>query len=153
MHFPNVTGKNIDGESYSLPGDLDGAYNVVVLAFTQEQQWDVNTWLPFLAALKRQSPSLGAYELPTLARGTFIWRRMIDYWMDQGISNPEQRATTITLYLDVAAFLRAVGLPNTSSIYTLLIDRAGRVLWWTAGVFTPEKGAALRDVVESVQVV
>jgi hypothetical protein len=144
IQFPNVTASNLHGHSFALPGDFEAAHNVVVIAFTQYQQYDVNTWLPFLSDLKHVYP-IHAYELPTIRRGNPAFRFMIDYYMTNGITDPEVRATTITLYVDVAAFMRALGLPTNGRIYTLLVDRAGEVVWRADGMFRPEKGRALAD--------
>jgi hypothetical protein len=150
MGFPSVTGNNLEGRPYRLPRDFESPYNVVLLVFTQEQQYDVDTWQPYLATLKAQVPMISTYELPTITRGTWFWRRMIDYWMVTGIPDPKVRAATITLYLDVGAFVGALKLPNTEAIYTLLLDRNGTIYWQAAGRFRPELGQHLTDTVQSL---
>jgi hypothetical protein len=74
------------------------------------------------------------------------------WWLDDamraGIPDPEARAATITLYLDKRAFRTALALPSEETIYALLVDRAGRVLWRAEGGWTEEKGHAIQQVVE-----
>lgn len=149
MTFPSVSGSNLNVRAFNLPGDFESAYNVVVLAFTEPQQYVVNSWMPFLNALKARYP-LSVYELPILPRGTWMWRRMVDYWMVTGIPDPAVRAATITLYLDVPAFLRALALPGTDTIYTLLVDRAGRVHWRADGAFSAAQGQQLVEVLQTL---
>jgi hypothetical protein len=72
---------------------------------------------------------------------------MIDYWMITGIQDPDVRATTITLYLDVPKFLQALKLPNSSTIYVLLLDRKGHVHWHTSGAYTADHAAQLTQAV------
>jgi hypothetical protein len=143
MTFPSVTAQNLERQMYHLPRDFEGVYNVVLLAFTQEQQYDVDSCMPFLRTLQTQHSALHLYELPTLPRGTWMWRRMIDYWMVTGIPDRAVRAATITLYLDVARFIRALEVPDTRAICTLLVDRAGRVYWRAYGPIQTETAQSL----------
>lgn len=143
MQFPQIKGQNIDGQSFTLPADFGGALNIVSIAFLQEHQADVNTWVPFFNTLQSEQPDLAVYELPTVKRGTWLFRRMVDYWMSSGISDPHTRATTITLYTDVQQFMQTVGLPVDDRIYILIVDRAGNIHWRTEGRYAPEKAAEL----------
>ncbi len=147
MQFPTVSGKNLEGQSYTLPGDFGSPYNVVLVAFEQEQQYDVYTWGDFLKTLQQQYPALGVYEVPTVPRFPWYQRMMLDYWMRTGIPDPKTRRTTITLYTDQQAFLQALDLPGMNSIYTLLVDREGNVYWKTAGAFTSQLGQQLQQAV------
>lgn len=141
--FPKVTGANLEGRAFVLPDEFEGERNLVLIAFTQGQQAEVDGWLPPARALAERIPDLRVYELPTVWRMPAPLRNQLDRWMRAGIPDRVTRAATITLYLDKAAFRAALGLPGEGVIYTLLVDRAGRVLWRAAGPYTAEKGADL----------
>ncbi|MCA9889760.1 MAG: hypothetical protein KC546_15375, partial [Anaerolineae bacterium] len=55
MKFPNIKGKTVNGDRRTLPQDFEGQLNVVVLAFTQYQQEDVDSWMPFLDKVQREN--------------------------------------------------------------------------------------------------
>lgn len=152
MHFPEVVGSNLQGKKFRLPGDLAGDFNIILIAFQQHQQWDVNTWLPLLKRLRRQYPALHYYELPTIWTLPRLRQMMIDMGMRMGIPDRTTRETTITLYLDKAAFRDALDIPHEDTISVLLVDRAGRVLWRTMGTYNEAKGAALEASVEQLPI-
>jgi len=148
--FPTVTGRNIDGESYTLPADFAGDYNLVLLAYTQQQQTAVNTWIPALREAEANTPGLAVYELPTLPRMNWFMRAQTDYWMSTGISDPVARATTITLYTDLSAMLAPLGVTNRNEIDLFLVDRDGNIYWHERGTYTAEKLADLLAQLETV---
>ena len=68
--------------------------------------------------------------------------------MRAGIPDRTARATTITLYLDKEPFRNALEIPDEETIYPMLVDRQGHVLWRTEGEWTPEKGEELEQIVK-----
>lgn len=145
--FPRAVGRNLEGWKFTLPFDLEGKRNVVVIAFKREQQADVDTWMPFLGEVSASHPELRVYEIPTLARGYRLMQSVIDGGMRRGIPDPAVRAATITLYIDKAPFKRALRISGEDRIHLLLVDRDGRVYWRAEGPFDP---AAAEQLVERV---
>lgn len=143
MIFPTMRGNTVNGAPRVLPRDFAGRLNVVLIAYTQDQQYDVDSWTSFLDRLRAEQPDLGIYEVPVVRRYPYLQRKLLDYWMYTGIPDPAVRDRTITLYTDVDAFNRALNLPGPQSIYVLLVDANGTVLWRTAGRFNASKAQAL----------
>lgn len=149
--FPEVSGENLLGESFDLPGDLPGAPRVAFVAFRQGQQPAVNTWLAVADGLEADHPGLRYVELPTISWPYRIMKPIIDNGMRGGIPSEEARARTITVFTRVGAFVEEAGLPGTEEIATLLIDGDGRIRWWTTGRHTGAKEAELRRAIEAVK--
>ncbi len=141
--FPNVTGSNLLRQSVVLPGGLEGEYNLVLVAFQQWQQAQVDSWVPALAELEQAFPGLAAYELPTIYRMNPLSRWFLNEGMRAGIPNDKTRRCTITLYLDKTKFRASLGIAGEDEISVLLIDRAGQVYWRTTGVFEDAKAGDL----------
>jgi len=112
VRFPAVRGSSLSGRSYTLPQDIEGEIALVMIAFQQVHQFDVNTWLPVARDLSQQYEALAYYELPTIDRLNPAARTFIDGGMRAGIPDPVARATTITLYLDKPAFRQALEIPD-----------------------------------------
>jgi hypothetical protein len=151
MQFPAVTGSNLQREKLALPQDFEGEQNLVLIAFQQWQQAQVDTWLPYARQLESTHSGVRYYELPTIQRLNVLSRTFINEGMRAGIPDPVARERTITLYVDKLAFRQALQLPGEDNIYVLLLDRQGQVLWRTEGTFTPEKGDSLMAKVEAGQ--
>jgi hypothetical protein len=149
VRFPAVRGSSLSGRRYTLPQDIEGEIALVMIAFQQVHQFDVNTWLPVARDLSQQYEALAYYELPTIDRLNPAARTFIDGGMRAGIPDPVARATTITLYLDKPAFRQALEIPDEESIVVMLIDRRGEVLWRVSGPATPEAIEALQQAAKA----
>ena len=149
--FPEVSGENLLGESFDLPDDLPGAIRVAFVAFRQNQQPDVNTWLAVADGLEADHPGLRYVEIPTIAWPYRVMKPIIDGGMRSGIPSREARARTITVFTGVGAFVEEAGLPGTDEIAVLLVDGEGRIRWWTTGRHTEGKEAELRRAIEGLE--
>ena len=143
MVFPTVTGSNLSGKRYNLPGDFEGKYNLVIVVYQRHQQGNVDAWGTLLEHLAEKHPEFRYYELPTLSNYGWIQRMFIDGGMRGGIPDRAVRSRTITLYLDVQYFNEALGIPSIDNICALLVDRAGEILWRADGDYSPQTGEAL----------
>jgi hypothetical protein len=141
--FPTVSGSNLQRTKLTLPQDFQGDRNLVLIAFQQWQQTQVDTWIPFARQLEEIYPAVRYYELPTIQRLNTLARTFINEGMRAGIPDLVARERTITLYLDKKAFREALQLPAEDDIYVLLLDQQGRVLWRAEGAYTPDKGESL----------
>ncbi|MGZ3612236.1 MAG: hypothetical protein ACXVBU_19460 [Ktedonobacteraceae bacterium] len=149
MVFPFVRGENLEGRAFTLPADLEGAYNLLLIAFQRDQQADIDSWFPFVKQLVKEYPALAYYELPTIYRGNPLFRWWLNTTMNVGIPDKKAREVTITLYLDKQAFRKALDIPDEGRIYVLLVNRKGEVLWRVEGPYKEEKGRDLKHALES----
>jgi hypothetical protein len=143
MQFPKVSGSNLEGRRFRLPGDLEGEMNLLFIPFQRWHQDWVDTWVPFARALQDQVPGLRYYELPTLPRMNPFYRISLDLGMRMGIPDRAAREATITLYLDKDAYRQALQIPSEDTITLLLVDRAGTIFWRSEGPFDEAKATDL----------
>lgn len=141
--FPQITSANLNGVKLQMPGDFAGERNLLLIAFQQDQQKDVDTWLKAMPAIARDRASFRYYELPTLSKMNPMVRFFIDNGMRGGIPDKQQRARTITLYIDKEPFKKSLGLGPEDRIYSVLVDKTGRILWREEGLFSEAKGKSL----------
>lgn len=145
--FPRVTGRNLENREFTLPRDLEGELNIVLVAYERWQQDVIDTWTPHLGKLAAEFSRLKVYELPVLSFAMRMMRVWIDGGMRYGIPDKAVRETTITLYTNISAFNKALGIGSTRTIYVLLLDRQGRVLWRGQDQFDAQQLASLRAAV------
>jgi len=149
--FPAVRASNLNGRAFDLPRDFAGERNLVIVAFQREQQALVDSWSPAIADLLVRYTDLRFYELPTITRGNPLFRAWLDGAMRGGIPDRQAREHTITLYLDKAAFRQALDLPHEDTIYALLLERSGRVLWRGQGEYTDQLAGELEQVLTQAE--
>ena len=129
-----------------MPSEFEGEVNLLLIAFLQKQQADVDTWLKPLPLIAKANPKLRFYELPTLKGMNRMVRWFINNGMRGGIPDKDQRARTITLYIDKEPFKKSLGLGSEDQIYAVLIDKSGKVVWKQAGLYSETKGKSLEAV-------
>jgi hypothetical protein len=141
--FPGITGLNLQRQKLELPQDFQGELNLVLVAFQQWQQTQVDTWIPFARQLEETHSGVRYYELPIIRRLNVLARTFINEGMRAGIPDPVARERTITLYVDKETFRESLQLSHEDDIHVLLLDRHGQVLWRAEGTFTKDKGDSL----------
>jgi hypothetical protein len=148
--FPKLTAANLSGKSMTMPAGFAGEYNVVLIAFEREQQKNIETWLAVVPKMLEAFPRVAYYELPTIAKLNGMTRFFIDTGMRSGIHDKAQRDRTITLFIDKKPFKDSLRIESEKTVYAMLIDRNGNVLWRADGDSTPEKLAGLKAAVEKL---
>lgn len=136
--FPTITAENLNKVEMTLPQDFGARRSIVMIAYTQKQQDDVNTWLPFLNQMAKKS-GVKYYETPVISSGYKLMSGFIDNGMRSGITSKSTRAKTITLYTNVSKFNRAVGVSGKGSIHAVVLDRNGKVLAQVSGAYSKDK--------------
>jgi len=148
MRFPGVTGTNLLRQKLTLQVIRQGELNILFIAFQQWHQAWVDSWVPTARQLEQVFPGVQFYELPVIWKMNRFSQTFINGGMRAGIPNRTTRQKTITLYTDKGAFRQALDLPNEESIYVLVVDRQGNVLWRTEGAYSEEKGEALKKAIQ-----
>jgi hypothetical protein len=139
LRFPAISGKALNGESFSVPDSLAKANNVLLIAFLREQQEDIDTWLNRLEDLEDEDPSIAVYEFPILPEMNRVSRWFIYQGMRGGITSERARARSVTFHIDKEAFRSALRIDNEDSIQVFLADSSGTVTWRTTGPWSETK--------------
>lgn len=148
--FPEVEGDSLNKRTFRIPTDLDAPFNILIVAFYQEQQADVDTWLPTTKEIVADHSNVEYYELPTISQRFGLVQSWVDNGMRSGIPDFCNRERTITLYTDTEKFRELAGIEDPKRIWIGIVDRQGRVYWSTRDVATPESLAELRKVVREI---
>jgi len=148
LKFPTVSGSNLLRQKVTLPGDFQGELNLVFIAFQQWHQAWVNSWLPTARYLEETYPGVQYYETPVIYRMNKLSQTFINEGMRAGIPNRTSRQKTITLYVDKEPFRRALDIDNEETIWVMLLDSKGNLLWRDDGAFSQEKGQALISFIQ-----
>jgi len=143
-HFPELQSSNLQGRLFHMPGDFEGARNLLLIAFERHQQSNLDTWLHEMKRFEEIDPQFRYYELPTISRMNPVTRWFINSGMRRGIPDKKARERTITLYIDKKPFENALEIHSEKTVYAILVDREGNVLWRADGDFDEAKGESLR---------
>lgn len=131
--FPQVSGSSLEKRKFELPRDFEGEVNLVIVAFTREQQHDADTWIAEGKRLEKTDPTFHYYELPITSRSNPLFRWWLDSAMRRLIDDPGARQRTITLYLDKKSFKNALHISDERKIHVLLVKKDGTAFWQAEG--------------------
>jgi len=148
--FPQVSGYNLEGRRYNLPGDLEGEINLLFIPFQRWHQDWVDGWMPAAQRLRAAYPGLHVYEVPTLPAMNLFARMGIDLGMKMGIPDRAVREATITLYLDKDAYRRTLEIASEETIYLMLVTRRGEILWRGDGPYAAATAASLTQALAEI---
>ena len=142
MPFPRLTGTSLLGDDVELPAGLPAERTLVLCAFKQHQQAQVDRWISRAVEELGVAPTpLGldaaaataVIEVPCLGRKWRPVRRFIDGGMASSIAQPPILARTITVYSGVSAILTALNAPSTADVQARVVRRSGEILARAAG--------------------
>lgn len=144
--FPSVSAYALNKSRVNLPADFAGQPNLLLLSFEQEQQKDIDTWLPLVKELQKANPALRTYMLPVFSRQNFLYRWWENSSLRSGVSDPQWLEFTIPIYVDKTKFRQDLKVDNEQQVVVLLIDKTGKVLWQNTGPLSDEKKSALTAI-------
>lgn len=128
MLFPSITGTTLNGAHMRIPEDLPDPC-VLLLAFRQGQQSDIDAWITTLEAAGIDA----LFELPMLGAKWRPFRAVIDGGMASNIADEVVRDRTITVYGQIGPVEQALALPNRAQVYAVVVVY-GQVRCIQAGV-------------------
>ena len=144
--FPTITGIDLLGKQRELPKTFEGKLNIVAVAFKREQQADIDGWIPDFEKITSKNSAVNFYEVPLIYELSSFSRAWVNNGMRFGIPNEAARKRTITVYTNRDKFFEIMKMKE-DSIYVLLLDSAGKILWQTEGLATADKLAELQKVI------
>jgi hypothetical protein len=136
VRFPAVGGRSLVGVAMALPGDLPAGLTLAIVAFRRWHQDRVDRWIARAVAAGIPPTIRGATELmpvavveiPVLSTAWRPGRRIIDGGMTADIADPDVLARTITVYTNVGAFQRSLGIPDGDDVHAFVTRRDGTIL-------------------------
>lgn len=136
MEFPRVDGRSLAGDDVRLPDDLPAERTLAVLAFQQWQQASVDRWIARAESAGVPGSPLDmdadhetcVVEIPVLSTRWKLGRGFIDGGMAASIRVPRVLARTITVYTNVSAFQKVLGIPGSDVVQACVVTPRGEVL-------------------------
>lgn len=134
--FPEVTADSLAKTRESIPGSARGKVALIAVAFLQQSQPQLDSWLnPFVERFGSRD-AFTFYEVPMISGGYKFMSFIIDSGMRGGIPK-EKHKNVVTMYGDVEKYMQALKLDARFG-YAFLLDREGFIRWQGQGFSTPE---------------
>ena len=143
--MPESISENLNKEEIHLPSGLPDERTLLILAFQREQQANVDTWVEGMHLAGSPVPWL---ELPVIEDRGMLWRWFINSGMRSGIPDNDIRAHVVSLYVDKETFLKSMGIEDESTVYAVVVDRAGTMVETIKGDYSPEGAKKIWQVLK-----
>ncbi len=143
LQLPTVSSYAIDKSKVTLPDDLSGAENILILYFEPDQNSGALAWQYGIESIRAQHANFPIYLLPVYGRENFLARWWIDASIRSNAPATQDRRLTIPLFVEKKNFLAALAIENEKKPLVLLTDKAGHVQWKQQGDYDRNKLVSL----------
>jgi hypothetical protein len=145
--LPSFRGESLDGRMVQFPEEVRGRPHLLLVAYVQEAQFDVDRWV--LGVLQAKAP-VSVLELPTISSlGAQLAKGFINRGMKQGIPR-EDWASVVTVYGDAEVLRSHVGEIPGNNACVLLVDSEGVVRWAHRDGYSPRELLELVSVAQDL---
>lgn len=148
--FPQVTGQALSQAKRSLPRQLFGQLNIVLLGFKRAHQKSFDSWNKQLGTLCKKYQGLDYMKIPVMGGFAGLFRYFIVRGMRKAIKAKQEKERIMPLFVSQALFLKGLKLKGKDTIALVLADRRGRIFWQTRGVWTKARARQLQAVLRLI---
>jgi len=124
--FPPLTGIALSGDTVRFPDVGKGQVAVLTVAFIQDGQDKIDSWVTPLEAYLTQTEGVVYYEVPLMPRYNAGIRYAANSGMRSGIPT-EKHPNVVCYYGDQLPYFKAFGTQTTAEAYFIVLDRDGIV--------------------------
>ena len=146
--FPEVTAESLAKTRESIPESAKGKVTLIAVAFLQQSQSQLDSWLGPFAERFGGKDGFTFYEVPMISSGYRFMRIIIDSGMRGGIPR-EKHKNVVTMYGDVEKYMKELNLEARFG-YAFLLDKEGIIRWQGQGFATPESLKELFELAEKL---
>ncbi len=148
--FPELKAETLSGINIKYPDDVKGKVTLILMAFKQETQRTIDSWLEPFSKAYENDPGVQFFEVPMLAGAWKLMSPIIDGGMRSGIPKRKHGNVT-TFYGDVNKYCTLLSIKDKSDGYVFLLDPNGVIQWRSNGFATEEKIQELFEKIESLR--
>jgi hypothetical protein len=135
--FPHLEGEFLTGRKAVLPDAAAGKFALVLLGFTYQSRFSVESWADHVRPAFAQRPNATFFEVPVLGGLARLGKWFIDSGMRSGTPK-DLHENVITVWGDVDRWKALMNFAdaNQDDAYLALMDQKGRVVWLYRGSYT-----------------
>lgn len=142
--FPRLEGEFLTGRKAILPDAASGKFALVLMGFTYQSRFSVESWAEHARAAFAQRPGATFFEVPILGGLARLGKWFIDSGMRSGTAK-DLHENVITVWGDVDRWKALMAFSDAAqdAAYLALMDQKGRVLWLYRGSYDADAFAAM----------
>jgi len=146
--FPEVKAASLAKTMESIPDAAKGKVTLIAVAFLQQSQPQLDSWLGPFEEKFGSKEGFTFYEVPMISSGYKFMKIIIDNGMRGGIPKYKHK-NVVTMYGDVEKYMNELNLEARYG-YAFLLDKGGIIQWQGQGFSTPETLQELFELAEKL---
>ncbi len=144
--LPSLTGDNLNSRKMTLPRDLPGDPALLFIAFDQDHQSQIDSWIKGL----NDSAAVPWLEVPIIEPSNAFVRAMIAGGMRRDITATEVRERVVTIYTAPNAVAQTVGCTDyRKRLCVAVAEKSGRIRLVLTGAYSPDAEKRLLEYMGS----
>jgi hypothetical protein len=144
--FPTLTAQTLANRQVIFPAETAGKVGLLFVAFEQDAQQQINSWIDPLLSKYLTSDQVIYYEIPMISGAYGMVSSFIDGGMRRGVPKALHDRTA-TYYGPRQAFFDALSITDTSKPYLFVLNQQGRIVFRTAGWYNGIDAQAASDAI------
>ncbi len=144
--LPTIAAEALDKTTLTLPAQLEGRQNLLLLSWARDQKTQLDTWTAVSQALQHTQADFRVYRMLVSMPENALYRWWDNASLRTQETDPDLLHWSVPLYTDKVALRQALGIAaNEHAVAAVLVDRAGHVLWKAQGASTAATRASLLE--------
>ncbi len=150
--FPFISAEALDKSQITLPSQLEGKQNLMLLSWRRDQATQLDTWTAVAQALQHVDFDFRVYHILVSAPENALFRWWDNASLRAAETDPELLHWSVPIYTEKSALRQSLGVSDDEhAVVAVLVDRAGRVLWKAQGPSTAASRASLLEAAHAVR--
>jgi len=154
--FPDIKGETLEGKVISVPEDTKGKYTLIGMAYSQKSEDELKTWFQpaYSAFIDKSKPSLfeekydvNLYFIPMF---TGINKMATETAKKKALQGIDKKLYSNILFYkgELEKYKKELGLNRKDTPYFFVLDKEGKIIYFTEGSYSEEKMNAIEDKIE-----
>jgi hypothetical protein len=131
---PRIGAQTLSGDSLSIPNDLRGRVNILIIGFTQRAGSNNVPWTDRFERDFAADTGCAVYQVAVLASVPALFRNLVINSIRKGVPI-DRRARRLITFQDEKFWQNLVGYARPDDPYLLVLDGTGQIVGRTSGLF------------------
>ena len=150
--FPELTGTTLTDKKVTIPTDTKGKSTLIALAFSSDAEEELKTWAHptyelFIDPNQLQGYDINLYFIPIFSGAKAALAESAREKFKKE-NDPELHPYVLIYRGEVDKYKTALGMDKKSTPYIFVLDKDGKVVYSTSGIYTEAKMDAIEDAID-----
>jgi hypothetical protein len=150
--FPDLTATTMKDKKVNIPGDLKNKYSLIGIAYSNDAEKDLHTWLEpvydkFIAKNELMPYDINLYFIPMFTGAKSATAESAKNKLAKE-TDPELQPYVLIYKGELDKYKTALGMDKKALPYFFVLDKMGKIVYTTSGSYTEDKMDAIEDALD-----